>query len=78
MLIACPHHSEATTEHHEEPHSDAPCAHQHNCISTFQFIVPAITFESDYQFENNHKLNFAKVLLADPFIEAPFQPPRLS
>lgn len=78
MLVGCTHHSAAGNEHHEDKNTESPCQHQHNCISTFHYILPSAALESAYEYQNNHKLNFAKVVLADPFIEAPFQPPRHS
>jgi hypothetical protein len=79
LLVACPHH-----HHHSESPTEADsdltptaCAHQHNCVSIQQFILPTF-FEMTYTQNNIPKFNFSKFNLSDPFIDTPFQPPRFA
>ncbi|MEQ1724217.1 MAG: hypothetical protein ABL930_13685, partial [Pseudobdellovibrio sp.] len=75
LLIACPHHhhTESATQADSDLSATA-CTHQHNCISSQQFILP-VFFEISYTQNNIPKLNYTKFNLSDPVIDAPFHPP---
>ncbi|MBY0554548.1 hypothetical protein K2P97_08470 [bacterium] len=47
-------------------------------MTAFQYIIPSLGVESQPQYKTPHKLNFTRIVLAEPFLEAPFQPPRLA